>query len=43
MSSIAGEYTFINWDHEQETIQNLLSAEESLENLMEIKIYFGSG
>ena len=30
-------YTFISWDHEQETIQNLLSAEESLENLMEIK------
>ena len=37
MSSIAGEYTFISWDHEQETIHNLLSEEESLENLMEIK------
>jgi len=37
MSSIAAEgYTFISWDHEQETIQNL-SVEESLENLMEIK------
>ncbi len=30
-------YIFEGWDHEQETIQNLLSVEESLENLMEIK------